>query len=59
MHRKKFRKVMREFKERKLKSGSGNLVTDKDQAIAIAIAESKKEKKKHKKRRSLTSKTKF
>lgn len=38
--KKKFKKVMREFKEGTLKSSSGEIVTDKDQAIAIAYSES-------------------
>lgn len=36
---KKVEKVMREFKEGKLKSGSGEAVTDRKQAIAIAMSE--------------------
>lgn len=40
----KFAKVMREFKAGSLRSGSGELVTDKRQALAIAFAESRKEK---------------
>ncbi|MBN9400481.1 MAG: hypothetical protein J0I17_09930 ['Candidatus Kapabacteria' thiocyanatum] len=35
--RKKIAKVMREFGEGDLKSGSGHKVTDKKQAIAIAL----------------------
>jgi hypothetical protein len=35
----KFHKVMREFKEGKLHSGSGKKVTSRDQALAIAFAE--------------------
>ena len=35
----KFHKVMSEFKEGTLRSGSGQKVTDKDQAIAIAHPE--------------------
>lgn len=38
--RAKFEKVMREFKEGKLKSSSGEKVTDREQAIAIAYSES-------------------
>ena len=38
--------VMHEFKEGKLKSGSGHKVTNPKQAVAIAISESKKKKKK-------------
>jgi len=40
--------VMREFYNKKLKSSSGKLVTDRKQAMAIAISESKKVKKSHK-----------
>lgn len=36
----KVEKVMREFKEGRLRSSSGELVTDRDQAIAIAMSES-------------------
>jgi hypothetical protein len=36
----KVAKVMREFKEGKLRSSSGDIVTDRDQAIAIAMSES-------------------
>lgn len=36
---KKVEKVMSEFKQGKLKSGSGDKVTDRDQAIAIALSE--------------------
>ena len=35
-------KVMDEFKEGKLKSGSGKKVTDRDQAIAIGISQARK-----------------
>ena len=44
---KKIEKVMHEFKEGELKSGSkkGPTVTNPKQAIAIAISESKKKKK--------------
>jgi hypothetical protein len=34
-------KVMKEFKEGKLKSSSGKKVTDKKQAVAIGISEAK------------------
>ena len=34
-------KVMKEFKEGKLKSGSGDKVTSRKQAIAIGISEAK------------------
>lgn len=37
--KKKVAKVMKEFKEGKLKSSSGEIVTDKSQAIAIAMSE--------------------
>lgn len=36
-------KVMKEFKEGKLKSGSGDKVTSRRQAIAIGISEAKEE----------------
>lgn len=36
-------KVMKEFKEGKLKSGSGDKVTSRGQAIAIGISEAKEE----------------
>jgi len=36
-------KVMKEFKEGKLKSGSGDKVTSRKQAIAIGISEAKEE----------------
>lgn len=35
----KIGEVMKEFKEGKLKSSSGDKVTDRDQAIAIGISE--------------------
>jgi hypothetical protein len=38
---KKVGKVMKEFKEGKLKSSSGEKVTDKKQAVAIGISEAK------------------
>jgi hypothetical protein len=41
---KKMKKVMKEFEEHKLKSGrSGQIVTDRDQAIAIGLSEARKE----------------
>lgn len=48
--KKKISKVMEEFKEGKLHSGSkkGPVVTNPEQAIAIGYAESKKSKKKKK-----------
>jgi hypothetical protein len=47
---KKIKKVMTEFKEGKLHSGSkkGPVVTNPKQGIAIAISESKRSKKKRK-----------
>lgn len=42
--RRKVRKVMREFKQGDLRSGSGGKVTDKDQALAIALSEARKRK---------------
>lgn len=38
---KKVGKVMKEFKEGKLKSSSGDKVTNKEQAVAIGISEAK------------------
>ncbi len=45
--KKKMKKVMREFSEKKLHAGSkqGKLVTDPKQAIAIGYSEAKREKK--------------
>lgn len=40
---KKVSKVMKEFKEGKLKSGSGDKVKDRKQAIAIGISEAKEQ----------------
>ena len=42
---KKVKKVMKEYKSGKLKSGSGKTVTDKKQAVAIAMSEAGKSKK--------------
>lgn len=39
----KIAEVMREFKKGKLKSSSGEVVTDRDQAIAIGISEAENE----------------
>tara|TARA_R100000750_G_scaffold58149_1_gene45724 strand:- start:232 stop:366 length:135 start_codon:yes stop_codon:yes gene_type:complete len=44
MSTKKIAKVMREFKNSKLKSSSGKTVTNKKQAIAIALSKSRKKK---------------
>jgi hypothetical protein len=35
--------VMHEFKEGKLKSGSGHKVTSREQAVAIGLSEARKE----------------
>ena len=43
---KKIEKVMGEFKDKKLKSSSGQKVKSRDQAIAIALSEAKRVKKK-------------
>lgn len=40
----KIRKVMEEFKAGTLKTSTGDLVTDRDQALAIALSEAKMEK---------------
>lgn len=42
---KKVKKVMKEYKSGKLKSGSGQKVTDRKQAVAIAMSESGQKKK--------------
>lgn len=42
---KKVRKVMKEYKEGKLKSGSGAKVKSRKQAVAIAMSESGQKKK--------------
>ncbi len=39
---KKVEKVMHEFKEVKLKSGSGKKVTNRKQAVAIGLSEARK-----------------
>lgn len=41
----KVRKVMKEYKEGKLKSGSGEKVKSRKQAVAIAMSESGQKKK--------------
>jgi hypothetical protein len=46
--RNKVHTVMREFKEGKLKSGSGHRVTSKRQALAIALSEAGLSRKKKK-----------
>ena len=38
----KVRKVMHEFKEGSLKSGSGKKVTNRKQAVAVALSEARK-----------------
>ncbi len=40
----KIERVMKEFKSGKLKSGSGQIVNSRKQAIAIAISEAKRKK---------------
>jgi hypothetical protein len=40
----KIAKVMGEFKDKKLKSSSGNRVKSRDQAVAIAMSEAKRKK---------------
>ena len=42
----KIKKVLREFKKKKLKSSSGKKVTSRKQAVAIAMSEAGKKKKK-------------
>lgn len=44
--KRKIKKVMGEFKRRKLKSSSGRKVTKRKQAIAIALSEARRKKKK-------------
>ncbi len=50
--KKKIKRVMHEYKEGELHSGSkkGPVVTNKDQAIAIALSESRKASKKKKRK---------
>ena len=43
---KKIAKVMGEYKDKKLKSSSGQKVKSRDQAIAIALSEANRRKKK-------------
>jgi hypothetical protein len=40
----KIAKVMGEFKDKKLKSSSGNRVKSRDQAVAIAMSDAKRKK---------------
>lgn len=40
--REEIHKTMEEYKQGKLKSGSGDKVTDRDQAIAIGISQAQK-----------------
>jgi hypothetical protein len=40
----KIAKIMGEFKDKKLKSSSGNRVKSRDQAVAIAMSEAKRKK---------------
>ena len=44
--KKKVKKVMGEFKRKKLKSSSGKKVTSRKQAIAIALSEAKRKRRK-------------
>lgn len=41
----KISKVMGEYKDKKLKSSSGDKVTNRKQAVAIALSEAKRKKK--------------
>lgn len=41
----KISKVMGEYKDKKLKSSSGDKVTNRKQAVAIAVSEAKRKKK--------------
>ena len=41
----KIKKVMKEFKDKKLKTSHGKKVTDRKQAVAIALSEASREKK--------------
>ena len=51
---KKIGKVMKEFKEGKLKSSSGDKVKDRKQAIAIGISEAKEQGLKVPKKKKIT-----
>lgn len=51
----KVEKVMHEFKEGKLKSGSGGKVTSRKQAIAIGLSEARKEGAKVPKKKTASS----
>ncbi len=42
--KKKIKKVLGEFKKKKLKSSSGKKVTNRKQAIAIALSEARRKK---------------
>ena len=42
--KKKIKKVLGEFKRKKLKSSSGKKVTNRKQAIAIALSEARRKK---------------
>lgn len=53
--REKVRKVLREFKEGRLRSSSGAPVTNRKQAIAIALSEAGLSKKLRQRARSLSS----
>jgi hypothetical protein len=53
----KIGEVMHEFKEGKLKSSSGDKVTDRDQAIAIGISEAEQKGYKVPKKPSKSKKT--
>tara|TARA_R110001592_G_scaffold362570_1_gene677146 strand:- start:851 stop:1012 length:162 start_codon:yes stop_codon:yes gene_type:complete len=44
--KKKIKKVMSEFKKKKLKNRSGKKVTNRKQAIAIALSEARRKKRK-------------
>ena len=46
----KMHKVMSEYKQGGLKSGSGHMVTNRKQAVAIAMSESRKGRRRGKRR---------